>query len=250
MSTLVPIIHRIVEVLIPPASLPFLAIVGGLCMRRRRRLGRVLAGAAVAGLVILSLPDTARLLVWPLEQGLPLVPASGDPPGAIVILSGDVAHEAGGTVTVGALTLERLRAGAQLAHRVRLPILVSGGALHPGEPALARLMAASLARDFATPAAWIETASKDTWQNARFSAAILRRHHIAAIYLVTNAWHMRRALIAFAPLPIAVTAAPTLIDPPPELAWDDFVPQAGAWHMSYYALHEWIGVAYYKLREW
>ncbi|MGH7097683.1 MAG: YdcF family protein [Stellaceae bacterium] len=205
---------------------------------------------ALAGLVVLSLPDTARLLVWLLERGLPLAPPPGEKPGAIVILSGDVAHEAGGGVTVGALTLERLRTGARLARATGLPILVSGGAINAGEPTLAQLMARSLKRDFATPATWIEARSKDTWQNARFSAAILRRHHIDAIYLVTNAWHMRRALIAFAPLPVAVTAAPTLLDPPPELAWSDFVPQAKAWHMSYYALHEWIGIAYYKLREW
>lgn len=204
---------------------------------------------AVAGLVVLSLPDTARLLIWPLERGLPLVPPPGGKPAAIVILGGDVAHEAGG-ITVGALTLERLRAGARLARATGLPILVTGGPLSRGEPAVAQLMAQSLRQDFAAPATWIEPAAKDTWQNARFSAAILRRHHITAIYVVTNAWHMRRALIALAPLRFAVTAAPTLMDPPPELTWYGFVPQARAWQMSYYALHEWIGIADYKLREW
>ncbi len=246
---MIAIIHAIVEYLIPPASLPVLAMLGGLLALRRRRAGRVLVMLAVAGLFVLSLPDTARLLIWPLERGLPLVPPPGHPPAAIVILSGDIAHEAGGGVTVGALTLERLRAGARLARRVKLPILVSGGPLHPGEPALAQLMAQSLAQDFATPAAWVEAASKDTWQNARLSEAILRRHHIDSIYVVTQAWHMRRALLAFAPLSVAVTAAPTLLDPPPELAWSKFVPQVAAWQMSYFALHEWIGIAYYELRE-
>jgi uncharacterized SAM-binding protein YcdF (DUF218 family) len=244
------IFHAIVEVLIPPASLPVLAILGGLFARRRRRAGRALSILAVVGLFVLSLPDTARLLVWPLEQGLPLVPPAGRKPGAIVILGGDVAQEADGRVTAGALSLERLRAGARLARKTRLPILVTGGPLGPGQPPIAELMAHSLARDFSTPAAWIEPAAKNTWQNARLSEAILLRHHIDSIYVVTQAWHMRRALIAFAPLSLTVTAAPTLIDPPPSLAWHNFVPRVAAWQMSYFALHEWIGCAYYELREW
>jgi uncharacterized SAM-binding protein YcdF (DUF218 family) len=246
----IAIIHTIVEYLIPPASLPVLAILGGLLALRWRRTGRALVILAVAGLFVLSLPDTARLLIMPLERGLPLVPPPGHKPEAIVILSGDVAHEAGGGVTLGALTLERLRAGVRLARKVKLPILVTGGSLGPGQPPIAQLMAQSLARDFATPATWVEAAAKDTWQNARLSEAILRRHHIDSIYVVTQAWHMRRALLAFAPLSVAVTAAPTLIDPPPSLAWHNFVPQVTAWQMSYFALHEWIGVAYYELREW
>lgn len=243
------LLHAVVEVLIPPSSLPVLAILGALVALRRRRTGRALVGLAVAGLFVLSLPETARLLIWPLERGLPLDPPPGREPGAIVILSGDVAHESGGGVTLGRLTLERLRAGVRLARRTGLPILVSGGALKAGEPALAQLMAQSLVGDFALPPPWVEAESKDTWQNARLSYAILRRHHIDSIYVVTNAWHMRRALIAFAPLPLAVTAAPTLIDPPPALDWRQFVPDAKSWRTSYFALHEWIGVAYYELRE-
>lgn len=241
-------VHGVVEFLIPPASLPFLAVAGGLIARRRRALGRALVVLAVAGLLVLALPITARLLIAPLEAGLPLVPPPGDRPGAIVILGGDVARGAHGAISVGALTLELLRAGARLARQLGLPILVTGGPQRPGEPAVARLMARSLKEDFGVSATWLETAAKDTWQNARFSTAILQRHHIGAIYLVTQAWHMRRSLIAFSVLPVTVTAAPTRLDPPPTLSWHAFLPQVSAWRMSYFALHEWIGCAYYLLR--
>jgi uncharacterized SAM-binding protein YcdF (DUF218 family) len=244
------IVHGIVDFLIPPASLPLLAIAGGLVMSRRRRLGRILVIVAAAGLLVLALPVTARLLIAPLEAGLPLAPPPGHRPAAIVILGGDVERGAHGAISVGALTLERLRAGARLARKLGLPILVTGGSLRPGEPAVGQLMARSLAEDFAVPAAWVEAASKDTWQNARLSDTILRQHHIDSIYLVTHAWHMRRSLIAFAPVPVAVTAAPTQIDPKPAFAWDAFTPQASAWQLSYDALHEWIGCAYYLLRQW
>ncbi|HJU20814.1 MAG TPA: YdcF family protein [Stellaceae bacterium] len=244
------LVHGLVEVLIPPASLSALALAGGLLAIRWRLIGRILVVAAAAGLFLFSLPITAQLLIAPLEAGLPLAPPPDQNPGAIVILGGDVARGAGGAITVGGLTLERLRAGARLAKKSGLPILVSGGALRPGEPSVGQLMAQSLRQDFGVSAAWIEGASGDTWQNARFSEAILRRHHIASIYVVTQAWHMRRSLIAFAPLSVTVTAAPTQLDPLPSFAWDDFVPQVKAWRMSYFALHEWIGCTYYELREW
>ncbi|HZU89497.1 MAG TPA: YdcF family protein, partial [Stellaceae bacterium] len=169
------LVHGAVEHLIPPASLPLLAIAGGLITIRWRQVGRALVALAAAGLLILSLPLTARLLIAPLEKGLPLAAPPGDPPAAIVILGGNVARGAHGAITVGDLTLERLRAGARLARRTGLPILVTGGPLRRGEPAVARLMAESLAQDFGVPATWIEPAARDTWQNARLSDAILRR---------------------------------------------------------------------------
>lgn len=249
-AAVLAVLHDAVEYLIPPASLPLLALVGALITTRRRRIGRVLVILAAAGLVVFSLPITPLLLIMPLEAGLPLAAPPSDRPAAIVILGGNVERGAHGLISVGDLTLERLRAGARLARRLGLPILVTGGPQRRGDPAVAQLMAQSLAQDFGTPATWIEPAARDTWQNARLSEAILRRHHIDAIYLVTHAWHMRRGLIAFAPLPVTITAAPTQIDPAPAFAWHNFLPQAAAWRMSYFALHEWIGCAFYELREW
>jgi uncharacterized SAM-binding protein YcdF (DUF218 family) len=252
------IVHNTVEYLIPPASLPLLAIAGGLITMRSsgrsagrwRQIGHLLIVIAAAGLLLLSLPVTPLLLIAPLEADLPLVAPPNHEPAAIVILGGDVLYGAHDRVTVGALTLERLRAGARLARKTGLPILVTGGPQGPGQPAVAQLMAQSLKNDFGLRATWVEPTAQNTWQNARFSDAILQRHHIDSIYVVTQAWHLRRALIAFAPLPVTVTAAPTQIDPSPALAWRDFTPAVSAWQMSYYALHEWIGCAYYLLRLW
>jgi uncharacterized SAM-binding protein YcdF (DUF218 family) len=197
---------------------------------------------------MLSLPLVAQLLIWPLEAGLPLNPPPGPLPRAIVILGGDVSDGADGDTSVGALTLERLRAGARLGRKLGLPILVTGGPLGRAEVPLAVLMARSLAEDFAVPTAWLEPAAKDTWENAQLSGAILRQQGIDSVYLVTHPWHMRRSLMAFGALPVSATAAPTGMDAPPSWAWRDLVPQVSAWRTSYFALHEWIGCIYYALR--
>ena len=81
------------------------------------------------------------------------------------------------------------------------------------------------------------------------SAPILKEHSIHSIYVVTSAWHMRRALLAFADTGISVTAAPTYFE---RASTDiiDFVPATSAWAASYLALHEWIGCAWYAVRQW
>jgi uncharacterized SAM-binding protein YcdF (DUF218 family) len=180
-----------------------------------------------------------------------VAPVGGNQPQAIVILSGDQAHIriAGAKAwRVGALTLEREAAAAVLARQTNLPILVSGGTIRRGAPSLASQMVLSLRQDFATPVTWSEEESKDTWQNAVFSAAILRAHGIGRVYVVTHAWHMRRALVAFRHAGLDAVPAPVQIDDKPDFSAEAFIPAVRAWQDSYFALHELIGWAWYAAR--
>jgi uncharacterized SAM-binding protein YcdF (DUF218 family) len=59
---------------------------------------------------------------------------------------------------------------------------------------------------------------------------------------------MRRATLAFQHAGLVVTAAPTSLETPIEPILWDFLPHAVAWEWSYYALHEWIGCAWYAIR--
>ncbi len=229
--------------LVPPVNLAMLALAAVLLRRR------LLAAVSLVLLLLLALPGVAGLLLVSLEIGLP-APA-GATPQAIVILSGDVRHIAGApdAEDVGALTLERLRGGAALARATHLPILVTGGPIGARDATpVAVLMAHSLADDFATPARWVEPAAHDTFENARLSAVLLHASGISRVYVVTHAWHMRRALIAFAGTGLTVTPAPLAPDALPRLRPSAFVPVVGAWRESYFALHEWIGCAWYALR--
>jgi uncharacterized SAM-binding protein YcdF (DUF218 family) len=229
--------------IVPPANLAALALAGVLLARRRPRAGLWLAGAALVALLLLAVPVVAGTLLAALERLPP--PQTGAAPGAIIVLGGDVDEVAGPTrVAIGSLTLERLRAGAALARSTHLPLLVSGGIVDPDGPPVATLMAASLAEDFATPPRWVETHARDTWENARDAAAMLRAEGIGAAFVVTHAWHMRRALIAFAATDLVAIPAPL---PATRVVWrpGSFIPRAKAWRMSYFALHEWLGCAWY-----
>jgi uncharacterized SAM-binding protein YcdF (DUF218 family) len=239
-----------IALIVPPINLLSLSIAGLALSQRWRRAGRMLMTVGLGGLFVLALPLTGESLIASLERNLPLRTPTVDPPGAIVILSAEVRRSAGRNPDIGPgpLTLERERAGAALYRRIDLPILVTGGSLRRGEAPVARVMAQSLAEDFRVPVRWIEPEARDTWESAEDSAAILKANGIRSIYLVTHAWHMRRAIIGFEHFGISVIAAPVRIDRPPMLRLSEFIPSAGGWMMSYYALHEWIGYAYYALR--
>jgi uncharacterized SAM-binding protein YcdF (DUF218 family) len=232
---------------VPPPNLVLATLVGLVLMRRLRwrRVGTVVVSTSLALLLILSVPVVSQALLISLEQGLPLVPPQNDPPQAIVILSAEVEHIRGPGlgIDVGPLTLQRLRAGAALQRRTHLPILVSGGSLQTDEPPIAGLMAAGLKNDFSVPVQWIEGRSRNTWQNASDSAAILEPLGIHSVYVVTHAWHEHRAVIAFRHAGLQATAAPVQLD---SLS-AGVLPSTTAWVHSYLALHEWIGLAWYWL---
>ncbi len=233
------------ELIVPPVDLLLLAILGALLLRHR--VGRLALWVGLAGLLVLAMPAVGQSLLASLEGGLTVPP--GAAPAAIVILSAEAVRAAGHPGgEVGPITLDRMRAGAALARRTGLPILVSGGIVPPGTTPIAELMADSLAKDFHEPARWIEDRSEDTWHNAQFSTAMLHAAGIGQAYIVTDAWHLRRAMLSFRRAGLIPVPAPVRIDPYPRLGWTAFLPLASAWQHSYFALHEWIGLAYYSVR--
>ncbi len=236
----------LISLVLPPFGFVTLAVVGLLLMHAAPRLGRGVAWLAVVGLLAFAMPAVSDSLLVALETGLDTTPPADDPPQAIVILGAEVSHVGGGTpgTRVGVLTLERLRAGAELQRRTGLPILVTGGVTQPDAPPVGALMAQSLADDFRVPVRWTETNSRDTWENATGSAAILSAAGIHSVYLVTHPWHMKRALAAFARTGLRATPAPTPYDSDAPLRWGDFRPRQSVWQAGYFAMHDWIGRAW------
>ena len=229
--------------LLPPVNLLVPCAAGLLLWRRRPRTARWLLTAGLAGLLVLSLPVVSRALITSLETGLPLTPPAAGPPGAIVILSAE-ALRSNGVLEPGPLTLERLRAGAALHRSTGLPVLVTGGVADDDDDGtLAATMARSLRDDFNVPVRWMEEASQDTRENAALSAPLLLRDGVRSAYVVTHAWHMKRSVMAFTGTGIAVTAAPVRMDQGPDGRASGFVPRARSWLDSYWALHEWAGLA-------
>jgi uncharacterized SAM-binding protein YcdF (DUF218 family) len=240
-------LHALIsEMIVPPADLAIVALLALAIGGRRRRAGAI---ACLVALVLLAVPAVAQTLIVSLERGVHPVldPAAPD---AIVVLGGELEVDANGHAYPGALTLQRLRAAAALQRRTGLPVLVSGGSVRRDAPPLADVMARSLELDFGVPVRWVEDRSATTWENAADTAAILLPLHVRSVLVVTHAWHMRRAMMAFARVGLPAIPVAVARDPAPTWSPGAWVPCASAWMMSYYALHEWIGCLWYAARDW
>lgn len=110
-------------------------------------------------------------------------------------------------------------------------------------------MARSMKEDFGVSARWVEDASDNTFQNARKTADTLHIVGIRRILLVTDAMHMPRAMKAFAAVGFDVVPAATNFRARRPLDASGFIPSAGELESSSYAMHEWIGLVWYQIRQ-
>jgi uncharacterized SAM-binding protein YcdF (DUF218 family) len=238
--------------LLPPGCLLALAVAGLLTIRRWPWVGRSLLATSLVLLYLLSTPVCSGLLRHSLENYPALTAADlvADAE-AIVVLSADdyaPAPEYRRNDTVGLITLERIRYSAWL-HRATggLPLLTTGGKLHPRGTPLGESMATALREEFGVPVRWIEDASRNTHENAKFTAEILRAEGVTKIYLVTSASHIRRSVAAFEASGLEVVPAPTNLPSPIGPTLGDFMPRAKALYWSSQALYEWFGLIWYHL---
>lgn len=239
--------------ILPPGGNFVLAALGLALIPFARRSGRILLLLGGLSLLLLSLPTVATWLAAPLER-IPVVSAerlSGA--GAIVVLAGGREANAPeyGADTISDITLRRLRYGVRLARASGLPMLVTGGRVFSRDViSEAELMAESLRNDFALEPRWLETESRNTAENARYSARLLEAAGIDSIVLVSDAIHLARAVPAFESEALRVVPAPTafLSADAPGTELLDWLPSAGALAVSRYALHEMLGRAYYRWR--
>lgn len=239
-------------ILLPPACLLLLYALGLALGRRRARAGRFLRHGSVALLYFFSSGAGAWLLAHPLESLAPVLDAGAAAQAqAIVVLSaGRIKHspEYGGRATPDGIALKRMAYGAHLARATGLPLLVTGGLLSDAaddEP-LALGMQRVFASDFGLPVRWLETASRNTDENARFSAPVLARDGVRRIILVTDALHMRRARGAFERAGLTVIPGPTFDASPDRIDWRLLVPTMENLRRSHYALYEWFGLVRYQ----
>ena len=236
--------------LLPPLSLVILLGAGLILHRHRPRLAMSLILLSATALYTLSTPWVGGLLQNSLEISRPVTPTDLKTAGAIVVLGGGrrVGAAEYGSDTLNGLSLERLRYAAFLHRASGLPILVTGGKPGGGTLSEGRIMQHILQSEYGTSPRWIEDAALTTWDNARLSAPLLQKQGIRRIVLVTHAWHLRRAVPQFeaqglSVIPAGIQFSNTRID-----SILDVLPTPAGLRDSTFALHEWLGILWYKLR--
>jgi uncharacterized SAM-binding protein YcdF (DUF218 family) len=227
-----------------------LSLLGALLALRWRRIGVALALLSSLCLFVAATPAMSSFLLHQVEAGLPRGDVDLHAAQAIVVLGGDERLGNGRDIPdrLGRETLERVVYAAAAYRRLRLPIAVSGGPPVRGHPSQGAQMQTALKQEFDVPVAWNEDHSQTTWENAVDVARLLRPAGLTRVVLVTDAWHLPRALWAFEeaglePLPWPAPRDALQLDRP-----RDYVPDLHALCDSFAALHELIGGVYYRLR--
>ncbi len=243
------------SLILPPGGLILLGIISLLFIGRL--FGKILLVITLALFYLLSTPFVATNLIAGLEQQVFVTPEEilSSNAEAIVVLAGDRYEEApeyGGDSVKGML-LERLRYAAWLHKRTNLPIIVTGGDVEQKQISEAKIASQVLKEEFGSKVLAIEEKSKSTWDNALLTKRILKTHGIKKVVLVTHVWHMPRAMRVFKMNKVDVIAAPTIFSSGRRTITSslkkDWLPSSKAFRKNYLALHEYLGMAWYRVRD-
>jgi len=248
--------------LFAPLNLGLLLALAGLVAQSwAPRAGRGIAFAAVAAMMVMTFSPAGKLLLRPLEQRFPVPSADAPAPHGIIILGGAIDDEL--TEKHGEVDLQegasRLTEAALLARRfpdakvfyTGGSAYANGGVSREAEEGRGLLVGLGVDKD----RTGVETRSRNTDENARFSAAILKPQPGQVWWLVTSAFHMPRSMGLFRKAGFDVVAYPvdfrTYGDDRDYRAQLLRVNELSLFDL---ALHEWTGLtAYYfsgKIDQW
>ncbi len=243
--------------LLPPVPLLLMVLAGAWHLARRRVLGCLLLALGCAGLWLMGTEAAAVAIERSFLKPPPALRAEQvaalrrAPKTAIVVLGGGrvmLALEYG-VSSLKPRSIDRLRYGIYLGRETGLPVVFSGGVgygAQPG-PSEAEIAARIAEREFGFKLRWLETESRDTRENALRSVALLRQQGIDHIVLVTQAYHMPRALRHFENAAAAggpvlrLTAAPLDKTPDGHLQAMDWLPSLQGYENTRLNMHEWLG---------
>lgn len=248
----IALIYFVKDLLLPPTGNVLLALLAYTLRHRMPRFSSSAMIIAVASILIVMVPKISVLIAEPLEKTPPFnVAAGAQGAEAIVVLSGGVysrAPEYRGADTVNKRTLERLRYGAYLHDHLDLPIALVGGDVFGTGATEGWLMYEVMSKAFKTSVTWIEAGSRNTAENASDTRKLVAAKRII---LVTNAMHMPRSRRMFEQAGFEVLPAPMGFYIKPDIGVSsplEYVPALEGLELTRAALHEYLGMLWYRLR--
>jgi len=238
-----------------PTNLLILIGIAGVVLLATRFVayGRKLMVASILGLAICTFSPLGALLLYPLESRFPPWDAARGAPDGIIVLGGPVDSDisAAHATPVVRNAADRIFAAAELARRYpNARIVFTGGSpnlfsndAREADYAGTLLENLGIARERMT----MERRSRNTYENAVFTKALVNPKPGERWLLVTSAYHMPRSIGIF-------RKAEFLVEPYPVdwrvgdqvFAIDNF--SAEGLRRTDIAIREWLGLLAYRLR--
>lgn len=251
------IVSKIADIFIAPsnACLILTTIGVALLFTRFAKLGRAAAAAGVLALFVMSVSPLGRALTASLENRFPPPPADAPAPDGVIVLGGAMDEHV--TAARGRAALndaaERLVALVELARRYpQARIVFTGGsaAIGGSDHTEADAAAVFLREIGLDPGRVIlEGRSRNTWENAELTRALVHPEPSERWLLVTSAAHMPRSIGIFRRVGFPVVAFPVDYRTMgrPRALWRFDRHAIEALGLVDYAAHEYIGLAAYYL---
>jgi uncharacterized SAM-binding protein YcdF (DUF218 family) len=251
------VLAKVLWFVVQPSTLALGAVIAGAALSATawRRLSRWMLWGGIAAMLVLGLSPIGDAMVRPLEARFAHadIDKAGAPIAGIIVLGGAEDSRAGETGEVAGLNeaAERYTEAVALARRLPNARLVfTGGSatlIRSGPVEADTAMRLFLALGIPKERITLENQSRDTHENAVFTARLVAPKPGERWLLVTSAWHMPRAVGCFRKAGFAVEAwpvdyrAPQRLDP---TLWHTSIPD-GLRRIDW-ATREYIGlVAYY-----
>ncbi|MCJ2058885.1 YdcF family protein [Methylobacterium sp. J-048] len=249
-------ISKVTYFLVTPSNFfIFLGLIGfALLMMRRRAAGIAFGAFGFLGLLLGGLTPLSALILLPLEQRFAAYPvADRAPPTGIIVLGGAImtgVAEARGQIVVNDAA-ERQIYFADLARRfpdARLVFTGGSGVVGGGTPEADIVSHEADPMGLPRSRLILENRSRNTYENATFSAALVQPKPGERWLLVTSAWHMPRAIGCFRQAGFTVDAFPVDYR---TRGWVDVTrfkgfASDGLLQLDL-AVKEWIGLVVYRL---
>ncbi len=237
-----------------PVSVYLVAVLTILCVRafRHRRGWSKWALLVLLGWSYLfSTPAIANAIIGRIEDQYPAVTqVSAEKDALIVVLSSGFVVKREGRVEPRLDTAgwERTYAGIRLWKQIGGRLLFVGGPTPDGRSSDASLMA-ELAIGAGVPASAVrvETKSRNTYQNLLFVHELAGGHG-GNVWLVTSAIHMPRAMAVARKLDLGMRPYPCDYRSVSLEHWYAWLPNSGGPAMFADAMHELVGIVYYRLK--
>jgi len=237
--------------IVPPSGMLVLMAAGLVVQRWNRTAGRLLVVLGVLLLYAASLPPVSDMLIRPLESYAPPFSGTTERVDAVVVLGSGATDLSWvpAPPAPSAIALERLTAGIEVARRLRVPLVISGGTgeVDGSDVREADAMADAAVRlGFPRRSISAENSSRNTLENARAVGRLLSGR---TVVLVTSAYHMRRAAAMFRKQGFTVIPAPAGYRARSRtLSWTGLIPRASDLAVSSLAVAERLSLAWYGMR--
>ncbi|MBB1472223.1 YdcF family protein [Luteimonas sp. MC1782] len=229
-----------------------------LCRIGLQRSGSIVLGSSILVMWVFSMPVVADHMVAALERGWPDVRVEALPEADAVLVLGGAFGTGNGRFLYPSAggAVDRYWHAARIYRAGRAPrVILSGGRQPHRTGGLTEAGAGAMfLADMGVPreAMILEARALTTRGHAEELGPLLAEHGIGSLLVVTSAAHMRRSMATLSGLDVTLVPVATGFSVSGESGFRvrRLLPSASALSRSTWAIHEHIGLAYYRIRGW